>query len=218
MPIIIRLLGHASFKLKIGNKVIYIDPYGGQDGEYKDKADLVLASHKHGDHSSNEKIALVKKNSTVIITSSDNKTNLEGNVVALDPGQKYQFEDILIYGVPGYNVHRFRSSGELFHPKNIQTAFIIEAQGKRIYFAGDTDFIEEMKSLKKIDYALLPIDGYYTMSPEEAVDAVGEIKPKNVIPMHWCEQNPVDFKVAIEKKFKDVVVKVLKEGEEITLN
>ncbi|MBN1331189.1 MAG: MBL fold metallo-hydrolase [Candidatus Heimdallarchaeota archaeon] len=217
MTITLRLLGHASFKMTVGKTKIYIDPYGGGDDEYKEKADLILASHKHGDHSSKGKINLMKQKSTILITSSDNKENLEGNVVALDPGQKYEYQDITIYGVPGYNVHRFRSPGEPFHPKSIQTAFVIEAEGKRIYFAGDTDFIEEMKDLKNIDYALLPIDGHYTMSPEEALAAVGAFKPKNVIPMHWREQKPEDFKQAVEKKYPEIAVKVILPGNSMDL-
>ncbi|HUT81976.1 MAG TPA: MBL fold metallo-hydrolase [Candidatus Bathyarchaeia archaeon] len=217
MTITLRLLGHASFKMTIGDKKIYIDPYGGGDEEYKEKADLILASHKHGDHSSKEKIKLMKEKSTILITSSDNKSNLEGNVVALDPGQKYEYHGITIHGVPGYNVRRFRSPGEPFHPKNIQTAFVIEAEGKRIYFAGDTDFIEEMKDLKNIDYALLPIDGHYTMSPEEALDAVGAIKPKYVVPMHWRDQKPENFKKAVEKKYPGIVVKVILPGKSIEI-
>ncbi|NHJ86862.1 MAG: MBL fold metallo-hydrolase [Asgard group archaeon] len=217
MAITLRLLGHASFKLTIGDKKIYIDPYGGGDEEYKEKADLILASHSHGDHSSKGKIKLMKQKSTIIITSSDNKNNLEGNVVALDPGQKYDYQGITIQGVPGYNVRRFREPGVPFHSKDIQTAFIIEAEGKRIYFAGDTDFIEEMKTLKNIDYALLPIDGHYTMSPEEALDAIGAIKPKYVIPMHWREQNPDDFKKAVEKKYPEIVVKVVLPGNTINI-
>jgi len=217
MTLILRLLGHASFKLKVDDKVIYIDPFGGEESDYAEKADLILSTHKHMDHSDKNKIKIAQQDSTVIITSTDNSGNLEGNVVALDPGQKHDFEGITIHGVPGYNVRRFREPNVPFHPKNIQTAFVIEAKGKRIYFAGDTDFIKEMSDLKNIDYALLPIDGKYTMDPKEALDAVGAIKPKIVVPMHWRDQSPEDFKENVEKTHPGIVVRIPHQGKDMEL-
>ena len=216
MSIILRLLGHASFKLKIDDKIIYIDPYGGDASEYSEKADLILSTHEHQDHSDPDKIALARKDSTVIITSTKNSANIEGSI-ALDPDQKYDFEGIIIHGVPGYNVIRKRESGEPFHPREIQTAFVIEAKGKKIYFAGDTEFIEEMKDLKDIDYALLPIDGKYTMDPKEALDAVGAFMPKKVVPMHWREQSPEDFKKNVEKTHSGVKVLIPKPSVDMEL-
>ena len=216
MSLILRLLGHASFKLKVDNKVIYIDPYGGDASEYSEKADLILSTHGHQDHSDPDKIALARKDSTVIITSTKNSANIEGSI-ALDPDQKHDFEGIIIHGVPGYNVIRKRDSGEPFHPREIQTAFVIEAKGKKIYFAGDTEFIEEMKDLKDIDYALLPIDGKYTMDPKEALEAVGAFMPKKVIPMHWREQSPEEFKKNVESAHAGVMVLVPKPGTDMEL-
>jgi L-ascorbate metabolism protein UlaG (beta-lactamase superfamily) len=210
----LKLLGHASFKLTVGNKIIYIDPYGGEDSEYQEKADLILSTHEHRDHSDPDKIALARAEKTKILTSTKNSNNIEGNVTAIDPGQKQEVIGLTIHGVPGYNVKRFREGNTPFHPKGIQTAFVIEAKGKRIYFAGDTDFIEEMKDLKDIDIAMLPMDGKYTMDPEEAMQAVEAIKPKMVIPMHWRDKDPDKFKVDVEAKHPDIKVTVIKPGEE----
>lgn len=217
MAITIHFLDHASFRIEIDDKIIYIDPYGGSANDYKNKADLILSSHKHSDHCNKQKIALARNDSTVVLTSSDNVENLGHEAKALDPGQKYELGDIVVHGVRAYNVRRFRSPGEPFHPKGIQTAFIIEAEGKRIYFAGDTDFIDEMKELQNIDVAILPIDGHYTMSPVEATEAIGAFKPKIVIPMHWRDQKPDDFRKMVEKKYHDVKVKVIKPGKELEL-
>ncbi|MCE7746649.1 MAG: MBL fold metallo-hydrolase, partial [Candidatus Heimdallarchaeota archaeon] len=63
MSLILRLLGHASFKLKVDDKIIYIDPYGGDASEYSEKADLILSTHGHQDHSDPDKIALARKDS-----------------------------------------------------------------------------------------------------------------------------------------------------------
>ncbi|MEM3827206.1 MAG: MBL fold metallo-hydrolase, partial [Candidatus Micrarchaeaceae archaeon] len=73
-----------------------------------------------------------------------------------------------------------------FHPKsNKWVGYVIEAEGERIYHAGDTDAIPEMKELHGIDYALLPVGGTYTMTAEEAVEATRYIKPRHVVPMHY---------------------------------
>lgn len=217
MTIKIQLLGHASFKMKVSDKIIYIDPDGGDDSLYKEKANIILSTHEHGDHSNPKKIALARDEHTRVFTSTKNCNNIKGVVTAIDPGEKQKVEGIIIHGVPGYNVRRFRSPNVPFHPREIQTAFIIEAEGKRIYFAGDTDFIEEMKDLKNIDIAMLPIDGKYTMDPQEAMDAVGVIKPKMVIPMHWRDKDPEKFKLDVEKKYPEIKVIVIKPGEEFEI-
>ncbi|MBD3188997.1 MAG: MBL fold metallo-hydrolase [Candidatus Heimdallarchaeota archaeon] len=210
-------LGHASFKLKINDKILYIDPYGGDESDYEEKADIILISHKHRDHSDPDKIVLVRDANTQILTSSDNIGNISGKVEALDPGQKRKLQEITVYGVPGYNTHRFRSEGVPFHPKEIQTAFIIETLNKRLYFAGDTDFIDEMKELEDIDIALLPIGGTYTMDPAEALEAVLAIKPKIVLPMHWRSEDPEQFKNAVNDKTDNIEVKILQPREKLVL-
>ncbi|NHK31264.1 MAG: MBL fold metallo-hydrolase [Asgard group archaeon] len=214
MSIKIKLLGHASFKLTIGDKIVYIDPYGGDNSLYEEKANVILSTHEHRDHSDPEKIALIRDDNTKILTSTKNSGNIEGNVIAIEPGEKQEVENIIVHGVHGYNVKRFRDSGDPFHPKGIQTAFVIEVENKRIYFAGDTDFIEEMKDLKNIDIAMLPMDGKYTMDPTEAMQAVEAIKPKMVIPMHWRDKSPDKFKTDVEAKHPDIKVTVIKPGEE----
>ena len=217
MTIKLRYLGHASFKMKIDDKIIYIDPHGGEDSFYAEKANLILCTHKHQDHSDPKKIALIQEKKTTIVTSSDNAPNLKGNVVSLDPGQEFKFDSIIIYGVHAYNVKRFRSPNEPFHPKGMQTAFIIETKGRRFYFAGDTDFIEEMKDLKDIELAILPIDGKYTMDPKEALEAIGAFKPQMVIPMHWREQDPLQFKKDLRQKYPEIASTVLNPNQVIEI-
>ena len=64
---------------------------------------------------------------------------------------------------------------------------MVEIAGQRIYHAGDTDLIEEMKPLKdlNIDVAMLPVGATYTMNPSQAATATQWIQPKLAIPMHW---------------------------------
>lgn len=98
----------------------------------------------------------------------------------LKPGQTIDVNGIRITGVPAYN------PAKQFHPRaNNWLGFIIEIGGIRIYYAGDTDIIPEMRTLKNIDVALLPIGGNFTMDPVEAAQAVKIIKPKQAVPYHF---------------------------------
>jgi L-ascorbate metabolism protein UlaG (beta-lactamase superfamily) len=102
------------------------------------------------------------------------------------PGDRAKVNNAEIEAVPAYNVNKFRAPGVVFHPKEMgYVGYVIEIDKIRIYHAGDTDFIPEMNNLGRIDIAMLPIGGTYTMNVEEAVEAVRTIKPKYTIPMHY---------------------------------
>jgi len=170
-------LGHASFKICHEDTVIYIDPWKLKDSP-KD-ASLVLISHSHYDHYSQEDIAKVTEAGTTLIASADVVAKEKAGEAIL-PGLSIQLENIQVHGVAAYN------PAKNFHPKgNNWVGFIIEVGSKRIYYAGDTDLTDEMKSLKEIDIALLPVGGTYTMNAAEAAEATKHIKPKRAIPYHW---------------------------------
>ena len=173
-------LGHASFK--ITNKlVIYIDPY--LIPPTLEKADLILVTHEHFDHCAVDNIKKLVKDDTVIIATEDCIAKLAGlNVKGVRPNQTLEVKGIKIETVPAYNLNKN------FHTKASNwVGYIIEIDGVRIYHAGDTDFIPEMKELKNIDIALMPVGGTYTMNAKEAAEAVNSFKPKIAIPMHWGE-------------------------------
>ena len=101
-----------------------------------------------------------------------------------------------------------------FHPKgNEWLGFVIEVGGKRIYYAGDTDLTDEMKALKDIDLALLPVGGTYTMNASEAAEATKVFGPKQAIPYHWGDI--VGSKADADEFAEKAVCKVtvLKAGE-----
>lgn len=169
-------LGHATFKI-VNKKVIYIDPWKVKE---KDSADIILVSHSHFDHLSIEDVEKVRGEGGIVVTTSDSASQLSRDVRILAPGAKINIDDILIEGVPSYNI------GKDFHPRNNDwLGFIITVNGKRIYYAGDTDVTPEMKMLTNIDIALLPVGGTYTMTCKEAADAANAFKPKIAIPYHW---------------------------------
>ena len=193
-------LGHDSFKIRNGKTVI-IDPF--KVRPTTDKADILLISHEHFDHFSLDDIKKVVNENTTIVTIPAVKKELSSlkvkEVRAVKPGDKLKLGEISIEVVPAYNLNKFREPGKVFHPKEDGKAgFIIGIKGVRVYHAGDTDIIPEMKGLKP-DVALLPVSGTYVMTAEEAAQAVKMVEPKLAIPMHYgaivgTEQDAQKFK------------------------
>jgi len=210
IAITIRWLGHASFLINAAGRIIYTDPY---EGEYSKHADLILVSHSHSDHCDLSKIKKVRKANTILIAPEDCRQKIAGNVNFLKPGDEVEVDGIKVEAVEAYNVKRFRSSGNPYHPKGFGVGYVIMAEDKKIYHAGDTDFISEMQKIGDIDVALLPSGGTYTMDNAEAAEAAITINPKVVVPMHRWDTDPEVFKREVEAK-SDIKVVVLKEGQE----
>ena len=178
-------LGHDGFKIKNG-KVVYIDPYEIKGGE---KADILLISHDHDDHCSPEDVERIVSEKTIIITTAESKRKLAKTkakeIRVAKPGEKVVIDGVSIETVPAYNVNKFRSPGQPFHPKqNEMLGFITTMNGVRIYHAGDTDLIPEMERFN-VDIACIPVSGTYVMTAEEAAESTKRIKPKIAIPMHY---------------------------------
>ena len=171
----IHWLGHDTFKIT-GEKVIYTDPFKIKKA---DSADIILITHEHYDHCSPEDVKKIQGPNTVIVTVSDCAKKLSGKIKIVKPGDKINVEGIEIEAVPSYNTNK------PFHVKERGwVGYIFKVKGQRIYMAGDTDHIPEMKNYK-CDIALLPVSGTYVMTADEAVKAALDIKPKIAIPMHY---------------------------------
>ena len=209
MGITLQWLGHASFKICDKDTVIYIDPWKLDDSPHD--ATLVLVSHSHYDHYSPDDIAKVSGPETKLVASADVVAKAKAGEVIL-PGLSVKFGNVNVSGVAAYN------PGKQFHPKaNNWAGFVIEVGSQRIYYAGDTDLTEEMKALKEIDIALLPVGGTYTMDAVEAAEAIRHIKPKRAIPYHWGDivggrADAEKFAAAAECK-----VQILSAGETMNL-
>jgi L-ascorbate metabolism protein UlaG (beta-lactamase superfamily) len=177
-----RWLGHASFVL-VGPPTIYFDPW--KLGRGLPTADIVLVSHEHGDHCSPRDVKRVSGPETVIVANQTAASQLAGDVRVLCPGDELTVGQVRIEAVPAYNLNKFRSPGEPFHPRPaLHNGYVVTVGEERVYFAGDTDHIPEMAEID-CDVALLPVSGTYVMTAEEAAEAAETIQPRVAVPMHY---------------------------------
>jgi len=177
MPVEIQWLGHASFRVAGAEAVAYIDPWKLKTSPHD--ADIVVISHSHHDHFSPDDIKKVSKADTAIVAPGDVVARLRA-ANAVTPGDSVTIKDVTVEAVAAYNV------GKAFHPKsNNWIGVVLTIDAKRVYYAGDTDFIPEMTELQEVDVALLPVGGTYTLSAAEAANACKAIGCKSAVPYHW---------------------------------
>ena len=194
-------LGHDGFLIK-NSLNIYIDPYQIK-GELPE-ADIILSTHPHFDHLSPEDIFRVSGNDTVVITPPDGLSQVR-NAKPIRPGESMEVKGVKIDAVPAYNI------GKTFHTRSSGwVGYIIDVDGVKIYHAGDTDFIPEMKEIE-CDIALLPVSGTYVMTADEAATAARAIKPAVAIPMHYgvivgSERDAERFKKLLEGEVEVVIL------------
>ncbi len=195
-------LGHDSFRLR-DQKTIYIDPWKLDPGT--EKADLILVTHDHYDHFSQDDIDLLSKAGTVVVGPQAVADKFKGKITVVKAGDKIAAAGVPIEVVPAYNTNK------QFHPKSAgHVGYIITLNGKRIYHSGDTDLIPEMTNIKA-DIALLPVSGTYVMTAPEAAEAANTIKPGLAIPMHYGDPNVVGTRRDAEefKRLTKVPVEIL---------
>jgi len=211
MAVEIKWLGHASFRIAGAGSVVYIDPWKvGPDISGHD-ADVVFVSHSHFDHCSAPDIKKVSKKDTTIVAPADAIAELHA-ANAVTPEEQVQLKDVTIEPVAAYNI------GKSFHPKgNSWLGAVFTIDGKRIYYAGDTDLIPEMSDLKDVDVALLPVGGTYTLNAAEAAKACKAIGCKTAIPYHWGD---IVGSAADAEKFAKAAAcrtKLLQPGESVSI-
>ena len=161
--------------------VLYIDPWGLQ-GDLP-PADVVLITHAHGDHYSNDDIKRVKAAKTTFIAPADVAKELSGNVKTVKPGERVDAAGVKLETVPAYNIDPARQQA---HPKaNNWVGYVLTLGGVTYYHAGDTDHLPELEKVKT-DVAFVPIgNGGFVMTVEEAAALVKAMKPKLAVPMHY---------------------------------
>lgn len=168
-------LGHDAFRID-GPPVVYLDPY--TLGAGLPPADLVLITHDHFDHLSEEDLAKVRGPGTVVAGPPEVAAKL-GGVEVLRAGERRTLAGVPVLAVPAYNTNK------KFHPKETgKVGFVLTVAGVTYYHAGDTDLIPEMDGLRP-DVALLPVSGTYVMTAAEAAEAARRIAPRTAVPMHY---------------------------------
>lgn len=182
----ITFIGHGTLMLTFAGKVIHIDPWS-QLADYTKlpKADIILVTHEHRDHLDPKAIKTLQKDGTTVIANQASSEQLPGSVV-MKNGEAQTVQGIKIEAVPAYNIVNKRG-GQPFHPKGNGNGYVLTFGDKRVYVAGDTENIPEMKKLGEIDVAFLPMNLPFTMTPEMAADAAKMIKPKILYPYHFGE-------------------------------
>lgn len=199
-PLVLQPLKHGSVLARFKGKYYYIDPAQLPVGGEYAKADVIFITHEHGDHLDPKMVELLRKPETVIITNARCAEKL-GTGTVMKNGDTRKVLDVTVEAVPAYNVVRTQ-----YHPKGRDNGFVINFGGKRVYFAGDTEVTPEMKALKNIDVAFLPINLPYTMPPKEAAEGARAFHPKILVPYHQGQGNPQEVADALKGTGIDVRV------------
>jgi L-ascorbate metabolism protein UlaG (beta-lactamase superfamily) len=184
-PLEITFLGHGTMMMTFGGKIIHIDPFI-RVADYSNlpKADLVLITHHHSDHLDLDALSDIQTDKTEMIFTKDCAKKIDGGTVMRN-GDVTTVYQIKIEAVPAYNLVHKRDSGHPFHPKGVGNGYVLTFGDTRVYVAGDTENIPEMKELKDITIAFLPMNLPYTMTPEMVADAAKAFRPKILYPYHY---------------------------------
>lgn len=196
----LRWYGHDTFTIT-NNVTVCIDPYKLTKPL---SADIILISHNHFDHLSEDDLAKLTNQNTIIVAPNECIPQLSKmknkKIISISPNEEKTINDIRIKTIPAYNIDKINpDTKKPFHPKEDgKVGFIITINGISIYHTGDSDLISEMTDLKP-DILLVPVSGTYVMTASEAAKAVEKIKPKLAIPMHYgtivgSEKDAKEFK------------------------
>jgi L-ascorbate metabolism protein UlaG (beta-lactamase superfamily) len=205
----ITFIGHGSLMFTYKNIVIQVDPFSRlADYAGLPKANLILITHEHRDHLDPDALKNVRTDRTFVILTETCAAKISGGIV-MKNGDVETVGGLTIEAIPAYNLVHMRSEGVPFHPKGIGNGYVITFGDTRVYVAGDTENIPEMKNLKKIDYAFLPMNLPYTMTPEMVADAAKAFKPKVLYPYHFGNTDTTQL-VELMKGTPEVEVRVRK--------
>jgi len=205
----IMFIGHGTLMMKYAGKTIHVDPWSRvADYQKLPKADLILITHHHGDHLDPKAINQVSTEKTVILLTQKCADELKKGTV-MENGDSQTVLGIKVEAVPAYNIVHKRPDGGVFHPKGEGNGYVLTFGDKRIYIAGDTENTSEMKALKKVDIAFLPMNLPYTMTPEMVANAAKAFKPKILYPYHYGGTDPGKL-TELLKEEKEIEVRIRK--------
>jgi L-ascorbate metabolism protein UlaG (beta-lactamase superfamily) len=203
----ITFVGHGTLMFTFKDMVIHVDPVS-SEADYSEmpKADIILVTHEHGDHLDTEAIKKIRKDDTEIVLTKTCAGKVKGGVL-MKNGDEKNIKGLKIEAVRAYNIIHKRQSGDPFHPKGNGNGYVIIFADKRVYVAGDTENIPEMRELEDIDVAFLPMNLPYTMDPNMVADAAKAFRPKIVYPYHFGSTDTSKL-VELLKSEKDIEVRI----------
>jgi len=181
----ITFLGHGSLMLAFNGKNIYVDPFSRvADYSQLPEADVILITHEHRDHLDLQALARVRTERTAVVLTEACARQVEGGIV-MQNGDERIVNGMRVEAVPAYNLVHKRENGQPFHPRGVGNGYVLTFGDKRVYVAGDTENIPEMKKLEGIHCAFLPMNLPYTMTPEMVADAAQAFQPNILYPYHY---------------------------------
>ena len=200
-------IGHGTLMFSFGGKIIHVDPFGKlTDYSQLPKADLILITHAHGDHLNANALSKIQGDSTDVVIAEVCASQVKNGIV-MKNGDAETIAGLRIEAVPAYNLLHKRDNGAPFHPKGEGNGYIISFGDTRVYVAGDTENIPEMKALKNIDIAFLPMNLPYTMTPEMLADAARAFRPKVLYPYHYGDTDTAELVTLLENE-EDIEVRI----------
>jgi len=203
----VTFVGHGSLVFGHGGKTIHVDPFGKlADYATLPKADLVLITHAHGDHLDPAALAAIRRPDTQVVIAPDCDGKVDG-AITLQNGEGKTLAGIEIAAVPAYNLVHTRPDGTPYHPKGRGNGYVLTFGDTRVYIAGDTENVPEMKALEQIAVAFLPMNLPYTMTPEMVADAARAFHPRILYPYHFGETDTARL-LALMKDEKGIEVRL----------
>jgi L-ascorbate metabolism protein UlaG (beta-lactamase superfamily) len=203
-------LGHGTLMFELAGKTVHVDPWA-RAGDYSKlpKADIILVTHQHGDHLDPQTIEAIRKETTVILLTAACEEKVKGGIV-MKNGDVQSPHGIKVEAVPAYNLVHKRDGGQPFHPQGEGNGYVVSFGDKRVYVAGDSENVPEMKALKGIDVAFLPMNLPYTMTPEMVADAALAFRPKVLYPYHFGDTDTSKLLELLKDKGIEVRIRNLK--------
>ncbi len=183
-------IGHGTLMFAYNGRIIHVDPWSKlADYTKLPQADLILITHQHHDHLDPGAIEVLRKKDTEVIANRAAGEQVPGSLI-MDNGEVRTVQGLRVEAVPAYNLIHKRPGGEPFHPRGEGNGYVITFGDTRVYVAGDTEKIPEMKNLANIACAFLPMNLPYTMTPEMAAAAARRFKPRILYPYHYGDTDP----------------------------
>jgi L-ascorbate metabolism protein UlaG (beta-lactamase superfamily) len=223
----VHFIGHSAVELKLSQMSVLIDPFiTGNPVALQKPEDFspshILLSHAHGDHLGDSESIAKRSNATIVscpeIVNYFNAKGLKGH--GMNVGGSFLFPFGKLSFTPAWHSSSLPDGSYGGMPMGI----VVEAEGKRIYHAGDTALFSDMLLLARsaIDLAFLPIGDNYTMGPKDALEAVKLLKPKQLVPIHYntfdvIKQDALAFKNQVEQE-TDTQVVILMPGDKLELS